>query len=119
MDSRFRGNDIETMLFVFYSIVLLLLTIYSYSQIDLNLTLSSNQIYQNIQQKLIYLGYFNRPLSTAVFFVLLFLLLAVYLLILYLIKQKRISIINIKWLVISSCVILLFSYSAFTCLMQG
>lgn len=102
------------MFYVFYSIILFLLTVYSYSQIDLNLTLSSNQIYQNIQQKLIYLGYFNRPLSTMIFLILVFLLSAIYLLILYLIKQKRLSLINIKWLVSVSCVILLFSYSAFS-----
>lgn len=102
------------MLYGFYTIILFLLTIYSYSQIDLNLTLSSNSVYQNIQQKLIYLGYYNRPLSAAIFLILLFLLTSAYFLILYLIKQKKLSLANIKWLIILSCVILLFSYSAFS-----
>ncbi len=102
------------MLYVFYGLVLSLLTIYSYSQIDLNLTLSGNWLYQYFQNQLIYLGYFNRPLSTAVFLILLFLLFIVYYLILYLIKHKKLSFTNLKWLIILSCVILFFSYSAFS-----
>ncbi len=102
------------MLYVFYGLVLSLLTIYSYSQIDLNLTLSGNWLYQYFQNQLIKLGYFNRTLSTAVFLILLFLLSIIYYLILYLIKHKRLSFTNLKWLVILSCIILFFSYSAFS-----
>jgi len=32
-----------------YSVILLLFAVYSYSQIDLNLTLSANEFYQSIQ----------------------------------------------------------------------
>ena len=42
--------------------------IYTYTQVDLNLTLSNNTIYQSIQSQLTNIGYFNRPLSTKIFF---------------------------------------------------
>jgi hypothetical protein len=51
-------------------------TIYSYSQVDLNLTLSSNPYYQLIQNNLINLGYFNRPVS-GIFFLIIILLMSV------------------------------------------
>jgi len=99
---------------VVYSLLLLFLIIYSYSQIDLNLTLSSNQLYQSIQQQLIYLGYFNRPLSTVVFTILLFLLFTFYFFILYLVNKKKVTLQKILLLVVLTCVILLFSYPAFS-----
>jgi len=99
---------------VVYSLLLLFLIIYSYSQIDLNLTLSSNQLYQSIQQQLIYLGYFNRPLSTVVFTILLFLLFTFYFFILYLVNKKKVTLQKILLLVVLTCVILFFSYPAFS-----
>lgn len=102
------------MLYVVYSIVLFLLSVYSYSQIDLNLTLSSNSIYQYFQNQLIYLGYFNRGLSTFIYMFLLFLLSIFYFLILYLVKQQKLGVKKIAYLIIASCVILFFSYSAFS-----
>jgi hypothetical protein len=56
---------------VFYSLVFLFICIYTFSQIDLNLTLSSNNFYQSVQKQLLYLGYFNRPLSALIFLFLL------------------------------------------------
>lgn len=102
------------MILVIYSFILFALAIYSYSQIDLNLTLSSNSIYQNFQNQLISLGYFNRPLSTYIYLFLLFLLLSSYFLLLYLVKKNKLSKSNIFWLIVLSCGILLFSYPAFS-----
>jgi hypothetical protein len=48
-------------------ILLFSLSLYSYSQIDLNLTLSSFGPYQVWQQRMIRLGYFQRPFSTFIF----------------------------------------------------
>ena len=62
-----------------YSVILLLFAVYSYSQIDLNLTLSANEFYQSIQNSLIRLGYFNRPVSTVIYLSLVFSLSVIYL----------------------------------------
>jgi len=62
------------------------LTVYSYSQVDLNLTLSTNAFYQKLQQPLLILGYFNRPVSTQILVVLLTGLFLVYFLSLWLVK---------------------------------
>lgn len=102
------------MLYAVYSIILLFLSIYSYSQIDLNLTLSSNPVYQIIQHKLILLGYYNRPLSTLILIALLVLLYLIYFRILFLIKKSKLAPRNITYLIVITCVILFFSYSAFS-----
>lgn len=53
-----------------YILLVFALVIYSYSQIDLNLTLSSWGPYQAFQKQLIQLGYFNRPLATNLYILL-------------------------------------------------
>lgn len=102
------------MLYVFYTAVLFLLTVYSYSQIDLNLTLSSNKFYQAIQSQLIFLGYYNRPLSTGILILLLIFLYLIYLRILYLVNKNKLSKKKIIHLTVISSVILFFAYSAFS-----
>lgn len=102
------------MLYVIYPVILFALSIYSYSQIDLNLTLSSNPLYQSIQHQLILLGYFQRPLSTLVISVLLVLLYLFYIRIIILVKNGKLSSTKILWLVVITAAVLFFSYSAFS-----
>jgi len=64
-------------------------TLYSYSQIDLNLTLFSNHFYQAFQQQMIKLGYFNRPLSASIYLILIILLFANYYLLIVLTKKRN------------------------------
>jgi len=54
------------------------LLFYSYSQIDLNLTLSSNSLYQKIQNALIWFGYYQRPYSSLIFIAILIFLTGFY-----------------------------------------
>ena len=92
----------------------LLLTVYSFSQVDLNLTLSSNPVYQSFQKQLTYLGYFNRPLSTGIY-VFLILLLATSYWLLAKSAAKKILTHRQLWMFISLTVIMLiFSYPAFS-----
>lgn len=102
------------MILMIYALTLLTFTLYSYSQIDLNLTLSSNQAYQYLQNGLIQLGYFNRPLSAFIYLILLFLLSIFYFLFSYQVMHKKLNQKNIVRLIIVSFVILLFSYPAFS-----
>jgi hypothetical protein len=97
-----------------YSLILLVFTIYSYSQIDLNLTLSSNPLYQHFQQMMIQLGYFNRPLSTSIFLSLVFSLFLFYFLFLWLVRRGIIGNKEVYCLIILSVAILFFSYPAFS-----
>lgn len=100
--------------FILYFVVVVLFTIYTFSQIDLNLTLSSFYIYQIFQKKLIYLGYFNRPMSTLFFMVLLSLLFLFYFIFLHQARKGRLSLKTAVFLVSLSTAILLFSYPAFS-----
>lgn len=99
---------------LFYAATLFLLAVYSYTQIDLNLTLSSNFIYQYIQKQLIYIGYYNRPLSTLFLVLLLFLLFLNYFLILKFVKNKLLKAKDIIHLLLLSVLVLIFSYPAFS-----
>ena len=93
---------------------LILLSAYSYSQIDLNLTISSNLFYQKIQQQLIYLGYFNRPLSTLIYTALVVVLFTSYLIILKQARAHKFTSQEIIKLSFISVAILFFSYPAFS-----
>ena len=91
-----------------------LLLIYSFSQLDLNLTLSSHSVYQSFQQQLTYLGYFNRPLSTAIY-IFIVLLLAISYWLLAKSAAKKILTHRQLWILIGlTIIILIFSYPAFS-----
>lgn len=101
-------------LLILYFAVLVGLVVYSYSQIDLNLTLFSNSAFLYFQSILIQLGYYNRPLSTLIFFFLLVGLSVFYILFLRLCAKKEIPLNQIWNIIICSYTILLFSYPAFS-----
>lgn len=61
-----------------YLLTLLCLGVYSYSQIDLNLTLLQAPWFLSFQQTMIQLGYYHRPLATGIFLTLIFLLFIFY-----------------------------------------
>lgn len=98
----------------FYTFLLFCLAIFSYSQIDLNLTLTGNTTYQFFQNYLIYLGYYNRPLSTLIYAFILFLLFLFYILLLKFVEQKKLSFSHIQPFIVISIIVLFFSYPAFS-----
>lgn len=98
----------------FYFTSLIILVVYSYSQIDLNLTLSSNYLYQTFQKQLIYLGYYNRPFSTLIYLLLLLMLYAFYFYILVSAIRHKLIFKQAIQLIIVSAVIVFFSYPAFS-----
>lgn len=99
---------------VIYCLALVFLTVYSYTQIDLNLTLSSNPIYQSVQKQLIYIGYYNRFLSTFIFVGCIIFLFALFFYLLRLSLQEKFSINQIIPFLIATVCILLFAYPAFS-----
>jgi len=99
---------------ILYLSSLFSLLIYSYSQVDLNLTLSSNQLYQTFQHQLTYLGYFNRPLSTAIFIAILSSLVIGYWLLVRLASVGKLTTLEIIRLAVITTAVLIFSYPAFS-----
>lgn len=97
---------------VLYILSLLGLFVYSFSQIDLNLTLFQSTQFLNFQNAMIQLGYFNRPLSTLIFILLTTLLTVFYLL--FLNRSEKIK--KKEWIIllVSLSLIGLFSYPAFS-----
>ena len=97
-----------------YALVCVGFAVYSYSQIDLNLTLSSHWFYQLVQQNLIQLGYFNRPFSSLIFVVLLFLSFILYGFILVNIEKSRIKIHDAWKIILPIYIVAFFAYPAFS-----
>ena len=52
------------LLYAGYIVVSICLFLYSYTQVDLNLTLSRASTVQTIQKAFQYIGFYNRPVST-------------------------------------------------------
>ncbi len=100
--------------FVFWFLNVIGLFLYSLTQVDLNLTLSRAPLINSIVKVFQNIGYFQRPLSTTIFLVLILLLFALYLILLYLSKKGKLSRREFWWLIILTSAVLLFSYPAFS-----
>ena len=99
---------------VAFLLTLLALVVYSYSQIDLNLTLTAFAPYQRVQRSLIELGYFQRPLSTIIFVLLVSLLFVFELYFIRLIRRGAMGASDALKLTLVTGVILAASYPAFS-----
>ncbi|CAN5153194.1 hypothetical protein BH09PAT1_BH09PAT1_5440 [soil metagenome] len=99
---------------IFYLIVIFCLFLYSFTQIDLGLTMTRASIFTQIQKSFQYIGYFNRPLSTTLVVLLLVFLFAFY--IFYILSaRKKLLTTKTFWITtIILTVILTFSYTAFS-----
>lgn len=90
------------------------LTLYSFTQVSLSLTLTRATFWQDIQLFFQHIGYFNRPLSALLYVLIVALLFFLYILTLRLIRSKKLSVKNFVYILIPVCVILFFSYNAFS-----
>ncbi|MCL5113780.1 MAG: hypothetical protein M1372_01250 [Patescibacteria group bacterium] len=98
----------------FYLVTIIGLFFYSFTQVDLSLTLSRWSVWQGFEKFFQHIGYFNRPLSAALFITLLILLFVFYISFLLLSGKNKVSGKQIWVLVIVTAVILSFSYNAFS-----
>ena len=97
-----------------YTVVGIALLGYSYTQVDLGLTLTSASISRSVQTWFQHIGYFDRPLSTAIF---LFLILVLFVLYGWILKATRDKKLTRKELWISIAAIVLttsIAYPAFS-----
>jgi len=90
------------------------LLLYSFTQIDLSLTLSQASLWQIIQKNFQYIGWFNRPLSTYIYVGIISYLFALYILTLWLVSKNKINKKTLWSTVIVIAAILLPSYNAFS-----
>lgn len=97
-----------------YIFTIIALFLYSYTQVDLNLTLSQISVWQTIEKFFQNIGWFQRPLSTILYVSILLLLTVFYGLFLWLAEKGKLTIKQFWPLVIISSIILLFSYNAFS-----
>ncbi len=102
------------LVFLLYPLTIIGLFVYSFTQVDLSLTLSRVSIYQFVEKYLQHIGFFERPLSTAIYVVILCLLTAFYIIFLRTAFKKRISPKQVWKLIIFTTVVLAFSYNAFS-----
>ncbi len=102
------------LLFLFYCIVSVVLFLYSYTQVDLNLTLSRMSAWQTIQKSFQYVGYFQRPLSTGLYLGILASLFLLYITALRMIRRGTISESQLWKIVLGVSGILVLSYPAFS-----
>ncbi|HSX40292.1 MAG TPA: hypothetical protein VLF68_01625 [Candidatus Saccharimonadales bacterium] len=97
-----------------YWLAVVALFLYSFTQVDLSLTLARASIFQSVEKWFQYIGYFNRPLSTVLFLIILALLFAFYIKFLLLAGKNKLSK-KVFWIVVLvTSGILVFSYNAFS-----
>lgn len=92
----------------------LLLFLYSFTQIDLGLTLTRFSYWQVIQRFFQHIGYFERPFSASLYLSLLFVLFFLYVWTLILAYREKLAGKDIWIIVLFAGAILLFSYNAFS-----
>lgn len=105
---------LKKLIFTGWILASLLLFFYSFTQVDLGLTLSRISVWQRIQQFFQFIGYFNRPLSTGIFLFLLFLFFFLFLTTFYLTSKKELTRKEIYNIIFWVSGILFFSYNAFS-----
>lgn len=97
-----------------FFVVIFALFFYTFTQIDLSLTLSQASVWQTIQKNFQYIGYFNRPLSTAIYLLILSLMFVYYILFLKKAIRNKIKIKDFGILILLTSIVLAFSYNAFS-----
>lgn len=107
MQNKFTWYAFKTLL------LWLFLAIYTFTQVDLNLTLSTNSAYLGIQHYFTLLGYYQRPLSTVLFLAIVLSLTLLYLKFLRL-EDKLLNTKNLFILVVSIYIVGVFAYPAFS-----
>jgi hypothetical protein len=90
------------------------LLLYSFTQVDLSLTLSRVSIWQGIQKSFQYVGYFDRPLSTLLYIGIIIVMFGLYLKVLDMVRNNKLTRKRLWQIIISVSAILFFSYNAFS-----
>lgn len=98
----------------FYLVSLCALFLYSFVQVDLGLTLTNHPFFLPYQKSFQQIGYFQRPLSTYLYLIILTSLVITYLSFLYLALRNYLSVRVVGVLSVITFCVLVFSYNAFS-----
>ena len=98
----------------FYLAVITSLFFYSFTQVDLSLTLSQSSIWQVIQKQFQHIGFFERATSTYLYTIIVSLLFVFYFIFLYLARKKKIDSKTVWVAILFAGILLAFSYNAFS-----
>ncbi len=109
-----KSSVVFRILFFVYLTSSILFFLYSYTQVDLNLTLSRVSVWQTVQQAFQHIGYYERPLSTTLYIGLLFIFFLLYSIALFSIKKGRLTSRQFWFIVLGMTGILVFAYPAFS-----
>lgn len=109
-----KPNRAYRWLLLGYVVAGALLLLYSYTQVDLNLTITRLGIVQKIQQGLQYIGYFARPLSTVLYVLLVSVFFGLYGVTLVRAKKRVLTTDHIWRIVWVISGVLVLSYPAFS-----
>jgi len=102
------------MIIFLYSLIFLSLTIFSYSQVDLNLNLSKNETYLLFENQMKQLGFYNRPFSFWIFVFLSTILIILYLgILIKILKNKNNILPKLSPFYLLPLTFYLFAYPAF------
>ena len=109
-----KKNTRNILLPVLWGAAAVSLFLFSYTQVDLGLTLSEVNIYQLVEKTFQHTGYFQRPIATSLYLGLLVIFFVLYGVTLWLMKKNRISERSFWWTVGILTAILVLSYPAFS-----
>ncbi len=97
-----------------YGLASIALLFYSYTQVDLALTLSRANIFQTIQKTFQHVGYFDRPLSVGLYLVILTGFFGLYIWVVRKARKKELSRKQFWWITGTVACVLVFAYPAFS-----
>lgn len=97
-----------------WGILAFFLFLYSFTQVDLSLTLSTASIFQSIQKGFQYIGWFNRPLSTYLYVAVFALLFVLYFWTMRLVSKNKLDKKTIWKTILIITAVLMLSYNAFS-----
>jgi len=108
------SNDIKAVrfFFIFYTLISLALVGFSFTQIDLGLTLTTQSFVQQIQTAFQSIGYFHRPVATSIFIGIIIASFIVYGVVLQKTSKFHIGVRSIWWLIGIVTLITTWSYPA-------
>ncbi len=100
----------EKKLFATNIIIYILFTVFSYSYVDLNLTLSRSPIVLSIINMLQSLGYYNRPIATTIYILLICIAFIIYVINISLFAKSKIGVKYLFGTTMANTLVLFFAY---------
>lgn len=107
------SKSLKFLLFSYFGAIFALF-LYSFTQVDLSLTISKASVFQVIEKQFQYLGFFQRSQSTIIFSLIMSFLFIFYGIFLYLCLKNKITKKYLFYLVLGTFILLTFSYNAFS-----